>query len=55
MTDLIRNYLARQLKSNLVDYAMSERMTKNLVSPSLIQAVAEKHHPRGLIHRSDRD
>ena len=35
---------------DLVGYAMSERMTKNLVSQSLFRAVAEKRPPRGLIH-----
>jgi putative transposase len=39
---------------DLVGYAMSERMTKNLVSQSLFRAVAEKRPPRGLIHHSDR-
>lgn len=39
---------------DIVGYAMSERMTKNLVSQSLFRAVAEKRPPRGLIHHSDR-
>ncbi len=39
---------------DLVGYAMSERMTKNLVSQSLFRGVAEKRPPRGLIHHSDR-
>jgi putative transposase len=39
---------------DLVGYAMSERMTRNLVSQSLFRAVAEKRPPRGLIHHSDR-
>lgn len=39
---------------DLVGYAMSERMTKNLVSQSLFRAVAEKRPSRGLIHHSDR-
>lgn len=40
---------------DLVGYAMSERMTKNLVSQSLFLAVADKRMPRGLIHDSDCD
>ena len=39
---------------DLVGYAMSERMTKNLVSQSLFRGVAEKRPPPGLIHHSDR-
>ena len=39
---------------DIVGYAMSERMTKNLVSQSLFRAVAEKRPPSGLIHHSDR-
>lgn len=39
---------------DLVGYAMSERMTKNLVSQSLFRGIAEKRPPRGLIHHSDR-
>jgi putative transposase len=39
---------------DLVGYAMSERMTKNLVSQSLFRGVAEKRPPHGLIHHSDR-
>lgn len=39
---------------DLVGYAMSERMTKNLVSQSLFRGVAAKRPPRGLIHHSDR-
>ena len=38
----------------IVGYAMSNRMTKNLVSQSLFQAVAKKRPPAGLIHHSDR-
>lgn len=38
----------------IVGYAMSNRMTKNLVSQSLFQAVAAKRPPAGLIHHSDR-
>ena len=38
----------------IVGYAMSSRMTKNLVSQSLFQAVAAKRPPAGLIHHSDR-
>jgi putative transposase len=39
---------------DLVGYAMSERMTKNLIIQSLFRGVAEKRPLRGLIHHSDR-
>ena len=38
----------------IVGYAMSERMTKNLVSQSLFRAVAAKRPKSGLLHHSDR-
>jgi len=38
----------------IVGYAMSERMTKSLVSDSLLRAVARKRPASGLIHHSDR-
>jgi putative transposase len=38
----------------VVGYAMSERMTKNLVSQSLFRAVATKRPAAGLTHHSDR-
>lgn len=38
----------------IVGYAMSNRMTKNLVSQSLFRAVTSKRPPAGLIHHSDR-
>lgn len=38
----------------VVGYAMSERMTKNLVSQSLFRAVSAKRPAAGLIHHSDR-
>jgi transposase InsO family protein len=38
----------------IVGYAMSERITKNLVSESLFRAVSKKKPPAGLIHHSDR-
>jgi putative transposase len=38
----------------VVGYAMSNRMTKNLVSQSLFRAVTFKRPPAGLIHHSDR-
>jgi putative transposase len=38
----------------VVGYAMSNRMTKNLVSQSLFRAVTSKRPPAGLIHHSDR-
>jgi transposase InsO family protein len=37
-----------------VGYAMAERMTKNLVSQSLLRAIAAKRPAAGLIHHSDR-
>ncbi|CAH1090446.1 hypothetical protein NTG1052_780010 [Candidatus Nitrotoga sp. 1052] len=36
-------------------YAMSEQMTRNLISQSLFRGVAAKRQPRELIHHSDRD
>lgn len=38
----------------LVGYAMSERMTKSLVTQALFRAVATKRPSKGLIHHSDR-
>ena len=38
----------------IVGYAMSKRMTKNLVSQSLFRAVSLKRPQAGLIHHSDR-
>jgi len=38
----------------IVGYAMAERMTKNLVSQSLLKALATKRPTAGLIHHSDR-
>lgn len=38
----------------VVGYAMSERMTKSLVSQSLFRAVSAKRPAAGLIHHSDR-
>ena len=38
----------------IVGYAMSNRMTKNLVSKSLFKAVTAKRPAAGLIHHSDR-
>ena len=38
----------------VVGYAMAERMTKNLVSQSLLRAIAVKRPTAGLIHHSDR-
>jgi putative transposase len=39
---------------NVVGYAMSERMTKNLVAESLRRAVDARRPSKGLIHHSDR-
>ena len=38
----------------IVGYALGQRITKGLVSRSLIRAVAAKRPPKGLIHHSDR-
>jgi putative transposase len=38
----------------IVGYALGSRITKELVSQSLLKAVAAKRPPRGLIHHSDR-
>ena len=38
----------------IVGYAMSERMTKNLVSESLLRAVETRRPGKGLMHHSDR-
>jgi putative transposase len=41
--------------SDIVGYAMGERLTRNLVSQSLFKALAPAKHPaKGLIHHSDR-
>lgn len=39
---------------NIVGYAMGDRLTRDLVSQSLCQAVATKRPGKGLIHHSDR-
>jgi len=38
----------------IVGYAMGERLTRNLVSQSLLRAITVKRPARGLIHHSDR-
>jgi transposase InsO family protein len=38
----------------IVGYAMSDRMTKNLISESLFRAIRSKRPGKGLIHHSDR-
>jgi len=40
--------------ADIVGYAMGERLTRNLVSQSLLKAVAAKRPAKGLIHHSDR-
>ena len=40
--------------SEIVGYAMGERLTRNLVSQSLFRAVAARCPAKGLIHHSDR-
>jgi putative transposase len=40
--------------SEIVGYAMGERLTRNLVSQSLFRAMAAKHPAKGLMHHSDR-
>jgi len=39
--------------SEIVGYAMGERLTKNLVSQSLLRAVTIKRPEKGLVHHSD--
>jgi putative transposase len=38
----------------IVGYAMGERMTRNLVSESLLRALSAKRPAKGLVHHSDR-
>lgn len=38
----------------IVGYSMGERLTRNLVTESLLRAIAAKRPARGLIHHSDR-
>jgi putative transposase len=38
----------------IVGYAMGERMTRNLISESLLRAIGMKRPARGLLHHSDR-
>jgi transposase InsO family protein len=40
--------------SEIVGYAMGERLTRNLVNQSLLQAVTTKRPEKGLLHHSDR-
>ena len=40
--------------SEIVGYAMGERLNRNLVSQSLLQAIATKRPEKGLLHHSDR-
>jgi putative transposase len=40
--------------SEIVGYAMGERLSQNLVSQSLLQAVVTKRPGKGLLHHSDR-
>lgn len=40
--------------ADIVGYAMGERLTRNLVTESLLKAVAAKRPAKGLIHHSDR-
>jgi putative transposase len=40
--------------SEIVGYAMGERLTRNLVSQSLLQAVTTRRPEKGLLHHSDR-
>jgi transposase InsO family protein len=40
--------------SEIVGYAMGERLTRNLVSESLMRAVAARRPGKGLLHHSDR-
>jgi putative transposase len=38
----------------VVGYAMGERLSRNLVSQSLLRAVATKRPDKGMLHHSDR-
>jgi putative transposase len=40
--------------SEIVGYAMGERLTRNLVNQSLLQAVTTRRPDKGLLHHSDR-
>jgi len=40
--------------SEIVGYAMGERLTRNLVNQSLLQAVITRRPEKGLLHHSDR-
>ncbi len=40
--------------SEIVGYAMGERLTRNLVNQSLLQAVTTRRPEKGLLHHSDR-
>jgi len=40
--------------SEIVGYAMGERLTRNLVNQSLLQAVSTRRPEKGLLHHSDR-
>jgi len=40
--------------AEIVGYAMGERLTRNLVSQSLLRAMTAKHPAKGLVHHSDR-
>jgi putative transposase len=56
-TDEGRLYLAGHkdlFTYNIVDYAMGERLTRNLVSQSLFRVVGTKRPAKGLIHYSER-
>ena len=40
--------------SEIVGYAMGERLTRNLVNQPLLQAVTTRRLEKGLLHHSDR-
>jgi putative transposase len=40
--------------SEIVGYAMGERLTRNLINQSLLQAVTARRPEKGLLHHSDR-
>ena len=40
--------------SEIVGYAMGERLTRNLVNQSLLQAITTRRPEKGLLHHSDR-
>ena len=48
------SYISDLFTGEIVGYAMGERMTRNLISESLLRALALKRPAKGLMHHSDR-